>query len=976
MTLLDRGGATGGGGSPSASMVGRRAESEAIERALRSGVDGQGSVVFIAGEPGIGKSRLVRETTLAASQRFAVHVGDCFEGEHAMPYRPWLDVLRSMGIMPDKGPASVGLAGLVSSLSETTMAVSDEEADDIERLRLFDGVLSLVRAAAASRPLLLVFEDMHWADPSTIALLRHVARRVSRLPVVLLVTYRSTEVAAGHLLGEVVREAMDRRFGNLLEVRGLSQAEIADLFAENASRPAEPEELAELSERTGGNPYFIEEILRSGREAPGRGGAELPAAVVDVIAYRLARRSAECRALLRSAAILGRTFSDDLVAELADLSEETVARALEEAVAAHLVEPLPGLPMGRHRFVHSLVQEALLATLPAAEARALHLRAAEAIERRQVGDAGDAAAVLARHYRLAHSPAALGRLIVTATVAIQSAADSSGWDEARETFELTLSEVEALGASELDRALFIAEILCGPFQRLAPSSTWLVAVAEPAAEILLAHGRNDLAAGLLSAVFWALIVEDSFAALDPVRALALHERIMSLTDDDFIRSQCDGNLPMLLLLVGRMDELKTAAEALLESPFPAARVGTLIYLGNYLLYNGSITEARSNFVTAWEATTIIPVSEAPVIGPVGAMACGWAAGALWRLRAPAQQAALLERELELRRQPLKVRRQTQTLLGHARVDRGLAAGLSDDFGALGPAMEAWAGISLLWVDFRQGDWGRAIDGMRTAMGLIHREVIEGVAMLSELVVEASRHIDPAPALALIPEWQFECHVPLWRVIAHSLAGIIAAELGDFDSVRRHAEAARASMTDDDWLGLGARIELLAAVGALSEGADGESRGIFDSATATMRRVEHPWDEADAQYVYGKVLTHLGRADEARPHFEASLAILRRIEAAEPFLARVRAAMPAAGTSNARDGKAMGSNQLSERELEVLALLSNGRSNREIATALTISEATVATHVRHILEKTGTANRTEAAALALRGGVASLTNHQH
>lgn len=957
-------------------LVGRAAEMEALEDALSAGAAGRGSVVFIAGEPGIGKSRLVEELAKLAAGRFALHIGDCFEGEQAMPYRPWMDVLRSMGAADglDAATRHGGLASLLPATAESPSVIQDEDAEDTGRLRLFDGVLSIVRPAAARHPLLVIFEDMHWADPSTVALFRHVARRVTRLPVVLAVTYRSTEVTAGHPLLTVVSEALERRFGKLLNLDGLDVDAIGELFTASTGWPADPEQLARLHSRTNGNPYFLQEILRSDREAGRDTEAPVPRAVIDVIKYRLSKRSRPCASLLDSAAILGRTFSAPAVKELTDLTNEEMEAALTEASSAHLVEPLSRAQAAQYRFVHSLVQETLLALLPATTAQALHLRAAEAIEKRADGH-GEMAAILSRHYRLAHSPAALERLIATSTAAIRYAADDCAWDEARETFERTLAELERVGATDSQRAAFTATVISGPFQRLGLSAAWLLEVAEPAAETLFSEGRKELATGLLSAAFWALVVDDSFEALDPVRAFRLRERILEITNHEFIRTQLDGNLPMLLMLVQRLEEMKTVAEALLESPYPAARAGALIYLANYLLYNGSIADAREKYRTAWEATTLISVAEAPVIIAIGAMACGWATGAWWRLRAPLQQEALVERELQMRRQPSKLRDQLQILRAHARIDRGIGADSSEQLRLRNRQPKSWISVSVDWVAFREGKWEAAITGMQASLRRLHPDVLDDIAMLSELVVEAWRHISPVSALAAIPEWQFESHVPLCRVTAHSLAGVISAEIGDFEALRHHAKAARASMTDDDWLGLGARVELLESVVALVDGEDETSRRLFDVSTANMRRVEHPWDEADAHFVYGKALTYLERSRDANQHFEAALAVLTRIQAAEPFLSRVRSAMPEVRTNGTSPSLRRATDQLSAREEEVLALLVEGRSNRDIAATLLISEPTVATHVRHILEKTGTANRTEAAAFALRSGLVNPADHR-
>jgi DNA-binding CsgD family transcriptional regulator len=182
------------------------------------------------------------------------------------------------------------------------------------------------------------------------------------------------------------------------------------------------------------------------------------------------------------------------------------------------------------------------------------------------------------------------------------------------------------------------------------------------------------------------------------------------------------------------------------------------------------------------------------------------------------------------------------------------------------------------------------------------------------------------------------------------------------------------MTDDDWLGLGARVRLLEALVALAGREFDEALQSLDEAITDMRRVEHPWDEADAHYLFGTVLRDVGEPALAAKHFSEALAIYERISAAEPFIARVLAAWPSgidgprkANGDASRSPRENGS-ALSEREAEVLRLLVQGHSNRRIAETLVISEPTVATHIRHILEKTGTANRTEAAAWAVREGL--------
>ncbi|MEO8541594.1 MAG: AAA family ATPase [bacterium] len=958
-------------------MVGRQVEMNALAVAARRARHGQGSFFCISGEPGIGKSRLVQEwlSSLATSGS-PVCVGNCHPGESVMAYRPWLEVLGS--ITTDghaEGAHANGFGSFLPGLS-TEMDLSDPaEDDDLQRLRLFDRAFALLREVSASRPVLIVLEDVHWADAASIRLARHVARRVARLGVVLVVTYRDSEAAESPLLPELLEETRERRLGQFLPLKGLDLAGTRTL-AEECGLRADEQGFAVLFEKTSGNPYFVEELARHKGEAATSSAAltttdELPPPLFAIISHRVGQRSAECVSVLQAAAVLGREFKISLLAEMMRRELVSLESVLAEASRAHFVELVPGEP-DDGRFVHALVQQALMEGLSKAAAETLHLKAAETIERiAPPGEPGKAAR-LARHYRLAHSRAAVPKLIAAATETIKTAADSCAWDEARETFELSLAEVDSLGATDLQRAAFIAAVISGPFPRLGLSANWLAETAEPAAEILLAEGRKELAAGLLSAVFWACIAEDSFEALNPAKALQLPERILSLTNNEYTRAQCDGNLPMLLLLLGRLEDAKTAAEALLESRHPTARAGALIYIANCLLYNGAIDEARVSYETGWVATTLTSPVEAPAIVAQGAKACRSASGAWWRIRAPSRQGTLIERELALHRQPSKPRRQLEIFLAAACADQGVTAESSKELRRRQPLAEGWTGVSLDHIEFREGNWLVASKSLRKACGLIHPDAFDDIAILSELLADCSRHVDPQGAAGIVSAGQLESPVALRNVAANALTGLIAAELGNYDELRTCVSRARGAMTDDDWLGLGARVELLEAIIALVDGCEDEAVRLFDSATKNMRRVQHPWDESDAHYVFGKVLIQLSRSADALPHFDSALTILHRIKASQPFFERVLsqrrttgAADPTSSVAAATVVRVNGSSGMSPRELEVLALVATGRSNREIAATLVISEPTVATHVRHILDKTGTANRTEAAAFAIR-----------
>ncbi len=937
-------------------LVGRERECEVLARSLRSAASGTGSIVLLKGEPGVGKSRLVREVQAHAGT-LEPFVAECFDGEQAMPFRCWRDILSSVGTGDD--PLGQILASTAAEPPRGERFKADDQSD-LNRLRLFDAILAVIAARTRRQPAMLVFEDLHWADPSSIGLLRHIARRARRLPLLILATYRDALDSLSDSLRDFETEVRERRLGDILAVSGLSTDESAELARLNGSPVLDGDAARDLQERTGGNPFFIEEVVRHAHEAGQP--ATVPPSVIDVVSRRLASRAPGCIPALRAGAVLGQAFAGRVVEAMIGKSPSA---GLEDAVRSGLV--VADGPDG-YRFRHALVRRVLLESLQARDAQALHLAAAEALQSLGPPDPE----VLARHYRLAHAPQHVAQLLAYSKFALVAGLERYAWDETRELFEATIVELDDLGVDPVTRSRFLAEVLPRLFQVIGLPSRRYLEIAEPAATVLLELGENELACAVLATVMFCLTVEESLAEIDPVRALEVVHTIRRLTSDPWRLTQCDGHEPWAVSLLGDMDTFERMAVRLTESEVPGARVGGRIYLAGALSYRGLPTEAAREYRAAWEATAQISPRLAPVIGSIGVMAAGWAGGTWSRFRAPALDADLPQRELGLARQSLANRRQLEATLLSAKRESGEPVALGD----ISCDGTGWSEIRLLLVQFRSGHWERTVDRLRAILRSINPEAIETIGMVAGHLAECCRHVDPALAASFVPEWQLHSKVRLWNVVANALRGLIAAEMVDYGEVRNCLSRAETAMTDDDWLGLGARVQLLKVVVMAVDGDYEGSKHQFAAATSDMRRVQHPWDEADAHYVYGKVLMHLRRPVEAQWHFDEAIAILERIAAAEPFFERVRAAMPAGRSNGAGRVYGRPAGALSAREGEVLALIAEGRSNREIAAALVISEATVATHVRHILEKTGTDNRTEAAAFALRCGLAGPADHQN
>lgn len=942
-------------------LVGRARERVLLLDAIRSAATGRGSVVVLQGEPGVGKTRLTAAAVAAAAPQLNVVVAECFEGEQAMPFRCWSEVFRTLG--PAEDPLRAILANISTDAGTPDRLESDDDSD-LGRLRLFDRILVLLQERTAEQPWLLVLEDLHWADGSSLGLLRHIARRVRRLGLVILATYRDSEVSAGHSLKAMEAEIRERRLGEVLRLTGLSPQETAELASAHGLPPADEAAARLLQVRTGGNPFFIEELVRHLRERAEDGGGSLkggeapavPPAITDVLRSRLAKRSAECRAALAAAAILGHDFGTAAVDAIRGLVPGSSSAGLREASAARLLD---GAGPDLYRFTHALVQETLLAELPAEEARTLHLGAAALLETR-----GAHPAAIARHYRLALSAGHVAPLIQHSKAAILSAADSLAPDESRELFWQTLDALDTIGVDRLARARFLGDILPPIFQRVGLNPEGLHALATGAAEELLA-AEDGQAASMFVVAYWPLVIQDSLVDADPLKGLELMQKVRDLTGDPYAIA-CDAHAPFALFMTANDDEVPAIAARLrARSDFPGARVGATICDAAFAANRGRTAAALSSFRQAWEQTTVIPPSLAPAIVGQGGFAARWAAEVWMRFRAPALECELAERELPLKRQHATALRNLRLVREVARRERGQPSSTFADLARNDPFRPDWPHLRSLNLAFREGRWTEAFETASAVLPRIQPAAREPRSMLAEQLAEWRRHWDPAGAHGLLAPWQFEHGLPLIRVSAHALAGLIAAEAGDFESVRGHAASARSAMSPgDDWLGLGARVALLEAVCCTVDGDDAAATEQFASALREFRRVRHPWDEADALYVFGAVLCLLGRPHEAANHFRNAVEILNRIEAPEVFLQRVE---QRAGWGRRQPVRTDPFARLTSRESEVLSLLIDGRSNREIAAALVVSEATVATHVRHLLEKSGTSNRTEAAALALRSG---------
>lgn len=406
---------------------------------LRAEIDrvttSHGGLVLVAGEPGIGKTTLVTAAAGEARRRGALVLGAaCWDSDSAPGYWPWVQVLRGLRRSTDDwalaresaepalaallGEAAGGTAG-ESADGEAAGRRSGDDRVDQEEFALHDAVTTALVAVSQRRPVVVVLDDLHWADPASMRLLRFAAQHTWFERLLLIGTYRDAEVESPEhplcgLLMPLVAKA------TTLTLTGLSRDEVAALMTRTAGRAPDADLLDEVHRRTGGNPFFVEQTARIWR-ADGRIGT-IPPGVREAVRGRLAQLPAAVVEALTAAAVLGREFHRPVLAACTGTPAAQADRLLDRAVTARLVVSRGG---GRFAFVHDLVRETLYDALPDDDRRSRHAAVVRAVDGAPALAERLIPADLARHAHLAGAhldPSRAAELLVAAP-----APRSAGW---------------------------------------------------------------------------------------------------------------------------------------------------------------------------------------------------------------------------------------------------------------------------------------------------------------------------------------------------------------------------------------------------------------------------------------------------------------------------------------------------------------------------------------------------------------------
>lgn len=411
---------------PRVAFVGRRGERDQVEQMRSQARSGVPQLLLLCGEPGIGKTRLASYSALAShADGFAVCWGACSE-DLAVPYEPWIAVCAQLVANAPQEQLELyaeqlggELSRLVPNLSLRIPGIRPPQASDpeTERFLLFASVAGLLKAVCDSRPLCLVLDDLHWTDGQTVALLKHVVGSIRTGRLHIIVTYRDSELTRDHPLTLALADLVRVEGANRIALRGLGTQDVVDMMSATAGHALEGEGLAlagEIAGETGGNPFFVTEVLRSLLESGtfvfDKGSERwriepsepprLPQSVRDVVGGRAQRLGPQALEVLLASAVVGNEFDLGLVTELVDVPETAVLDLLEVAVAASILTESPDR-VGRFAFAHALIRQSLYQSLGATRRARMHHRVATALEQLKPEEREQRLAELALHWRLA-----------------------------------------------------------------------------------------------------------------------------------------------------------------------------------------------------------------------------------------------------------------------------------------------------------------------------------------------------------------------------------------------------------------------------------------------------------------------------------------------------------------------------------------------------------------------------------------------
>jgi DNA-binding CsgD family transcriptional regulator len=995
-------------------LIGREHELGRLVAALDQAAAGEPVVALVSGDAGIGKTRLIAElAVLAAGREFTVLSGRCAELGDSVPYLPLADALRNATTGPSATESLLGALAARPVLGRLLpdRGSAEQPGGDVPGMaqqQLFGAVLGMLAEIAADRPVLLILEDLHWADRSTRDLVTFLSRVLHRERVAVVATYRTDDLHRSHPLRGVVRELLRLPTVTAIELGPLADPAMAEYLTALGGQRLDAAALEAIIRRAEGNAYYAEELLAASAD-----GSELPAGVAGLLLARVERLPAAAQQVLRAAAVAGRRMDDELVRQASGLAAADYEDGVRESVAHQLL--VPDGDEG-YAFRHALIREAVYADLLPGERTRLHARLADLLAgQERLAAVPGAAAELAHHYLASHD------ITGAFTASVRAGREA----------ERLAAPAEA--HRHFDQALALWDRVSEPARLAGLDRGWLA----------FDSAENTAASGDVARAVHELrrLSGYSGTAADPVLASRVGERLayFLLETDD---------------VVAAAEAASLAVDVLPPDPPRWERARALATHAQTLLYTEAdgTAAARAEQARAAARAAAAPWIEADVLVTLGLLdeRAGRTKEAIGLFTMAHRQA--------LGAGVLGVQLRAAFQLSRTQLERGDLADASETaHEGLRLAEEAGLGLAPYGLDLKythylvhyaDGDWDHA---QQDADGFVVRVTSVAEARLSAmaLFIDVARG---SPKVAerltwLRPFWpadEFGAYIARGLLAEHALwqgdtetalteiAATISAELDHLGSyappvirpaavgLSAQADRAASARAAGDVARADAAVEAAGDLIEIArEGAAYRRRPRFVlgvDGRAWLARAEAEWSRAQGDndpeawlavveafgpgFVYegarsrwrlAEALAEAGRRDEAQDEWRLAFGTADRLGAAPlraalsdlARRARLRTGVPGGshGAGGPGSGSAGGAASrsgagplasplagLTAREHEVLRLLAAGRSNKEIAAELFIAPKTASVHVSNILGKLGAASRTEAAAIAHRNGV--------
>ncbi len=970
----------------SSGFVGREREMDELVSVLDDALAGRGRLVMLVGEPGIGKTRTAQELAAIAEKRGA-HIlwGRCYEGEGVPPYWPWLQPLRAYVQVSDSdklqsqmGTGAGDIAEFVAEVKERLPEIQPSpplETPEHARFRLFNSITSFLKRAAQDQPIMLILDDLHSADRSSLLLLEFLCQELDSSHLLVLGTYRDMELSRGHplahSLGQLTRERVFRR----VLLRGLTHEDVGK-YVEHASKSATSPELVDaIYAQSEGNPLFIGEMARLLVQEKGEWRGRIPEGIREVIGRRLDKLTKRCSDTLTIASVIGKDFGlDQLGALIEDISQDLLLDVLDEALSARVIEELTNA-VGRYEFTHALIQETLSEELSLTRRTRLHARIAESLEELYGPEAETHAAELAHHFAEAETVLDKEKLVSYSIMAGEQAIASYANEEALAHFQRALTAKEGPSSNanagqgvdaEMAAILFglgraqvatlvraQAQEAVDTFRRAFGAFVALGDTENAVAVAMYPHGFQRSSSGMadMAARALELVPPDSLEAgyllarygsalswesqdyggaqeyLERAVEIARHKgdrvlevRALVITaqihyDQEKYRETIEKSLP-IIELAHSLDELDTLVHA-------------RIMCANALLSFGDGNESQIHATAGLEEAERLHNSSLLVgllrhNSYLAALRGEWEVAQEFIARAltesPGDVAALADRAL--------LDLQTGNLEASSRYIKRVLEVVSD--GLVGAGFEQANAAMTIPLFTRVSDTTETLDLAESAA----RAVVSSQSLptlfinrarigLALVAIQRGDAESAKEQYSILESWR---GTQIFAIFSYDrLLGLLAQTMGNLDDALTHFQEALTFCRR-----AGYRTELAWSLCDYSElrqarGEQKDAINLLEEALSTS--------------------TELGM----RPLMKRVAWLKERIEAAP-----VSAPTFPGG--------------LTEREVEVLRLVAAGRSNPEIAHELYISPRTVTTHVSNILNKTNSANRAEASTYASQHGL--------